>query len=35
MKSKGPTSKLSNKDKYMLNGYFNQWKTQIDTLLCM
>lgn len=35
VKSKGPITKLSNQDKYVLNGYLNQWQTQINTLLCM
>ncbi|ORX76854.1 hypothetical protein BCR32DRAFT_208575 [Anaeromyces robustus] len=31
--SKGPITKLSQQDKYVLNGYLNQWQTQISSLL--
>jgi len=33
MKSKGSISKLSNQDKNVLNGYLNQWQTEINSIL--
>jgi len=34
LNSKGPITKLSQQDKHILNGYLNQWQTQINSLLC-